>query len=90
MTLAPPDPRPEPEVDFRLLSDRRDLERLKIGFRVGAKPLSRCADGWATRAVFPTSYSARVARIAGPGAFNTLQRGLFAGMLDYAGPLRAR
>jgi 5-(hydroxymethyl)furfural/furfural oxidase len=38
--------------------------------------------------VFPTSYSARVAAIAGPGAFNTLQRGLFAGMLDYAGPLR--
>ena len=39
--------------------------------------------------VFPTTYSPRVARIAGPGAWNALQRSVFAGMLDYAGPLRS-
>jgi len=89
VTLNSTDPRTEPHVDFRMLSDWRDLERLKYGFRVGAKTLAdpRMADK--SGPVFPTSYSARVAAIAGPGALNTLQRGLFSGMLDYAGPLRS-
>jgi 5-(hydroxymethyl)furfural/furfural oxidase len=89
VTLAGPDAQTEPDVDFRLLSDMRDLERLKIGFRTGASLLTHASMAPATGPVFPTSYSARVAAIAGPGAVNTLQRGLFAGMLDYAGPLRA-
>jgi 5-(hydroxymethyl)furfural/furfural oxidase len=38
--------------------------------------------------VFPTSYSERVARIAGPGLVNAAQRRLLAAMLDYAGGLR--
>jgi len=33
VTLASPDVRTEPDVDFQLLSDWRDLERLKGGFR---------------------------------------------------------
>ena len=79
----------EPGVDFRLLSDERDFERLKLGFRTGASFLR--IRRWRSGAgpAFPTSYSARVAAIGGPGLINTLQRGVFAGMLDYAGPLRA-
>jgi 5-(hydroxymethyl)furfural/furfural oxidase len=88
VTLASPDARREPEVDFRLLSDARDFERLKIGFRKGAALLSHPHVADRAGPAFPTSYSARVAAIAAPGAFNTLQRALFAGMLDYAGPLR--
>jgi 5-(hydroxymethyl)furfural/furfural oxidase len=88
VALAGPDPRQEPEVDFRLLSDERDFERLKIGFRTGANLLSQATMAAVTGPVFPTSYSARVGAIAAPGMLNTLQRGLFAGMLDYAGPLR--
>ncbi len=89
VTLAGIDARQEPQVDFRLLSDWRDLERLKAGFRVGAGILADRKMTARSGPVFPTSYSARVAAIAGPGAFNTLQRGLFAGMLDYSGPLRS-
>jgi 5-(hydroxymethyl)furfural/furfural oxidase len=88
VTLASPDPRAEPIVDFAMLSDWRDLERLKYGFRLGAETLRDSRMDGKRGPVFPTSYSARVAAIAGPGAFNTLQRGLFSGMLDYAGPLR--
>jgi 5-(hydroxymethyl)furfural/furfural oxidase len=78
----------EPEVDFRLLSDWRDLERLKMGFRLGAKTLSDPLMDGHRGTVFPTSYSPRVAKIAGPGFVNSLQRGLFGAMLDYAGPTR--
>jgi 5-(hydroxymethyl)furfural/furfural oxidase len=86
--LASPDAREEPKVDFRLLSDDRDMERLKIGFRLGAKTLTDpLMKGWAGP-VFPTSYSPRVAKIAGGGILNSVQRGLFGAMLDYAGPLR--
>jgi 5-(hydroxymethyl)furfural/furfural oxidase len=87
--LASRDAREEPKVDFRLLSDARDMERLKLGFRLGAKTLTDpLMKGWAG-AVFPTSYSPRVAKIAGAGFLNAAQRGLFGAMLDYAGPLRS-
>jgi 5-(hydroxymethyl)furfural/furfural oxidase len=88
VTLASADPRAEPGVDFRLLSDERDLERLKEGFRVGAGALTDASMADRTGPAFPTSYSKRVAAIGAPGAFNTLQRGLFAAMLDGAGRLR--
>jgi 5-(hydroxymethyl)furfural/furfural oxidase len=88
VALTSKDVRKEPAVDFRLLSDWRDMERLKIGFRLGAMtlvdPLMRDACG----PVFPTSYSPRVAKLAGPGFVNVVQRGLFGAMLDFAGPLR--
>jgi 5-(hydroxymethyl)furfural/furfural oxidase len=88
VTLASASVRDEPLVDFRLLSDWRDMERLKIGFRLGAKTLSDpLMNGW-RGPVFPTSYSPRVAKLAGPGFVNAVQRGLFGAMLDYAGPLR--
>ena len=88
VTLASTDPRAEPHVDFRLLSDWRDMERLKAGFRLGAKLLtdpllqSRCGPA------FPTSYSERVMRVAAPGLVNAAQRRTLAAMLDFAGGLR--
>ncbi|HVB15111.1 MAG TPA: GMC family oxidoreductase N-terminal domain-containing protein [Stellaceae bacterium] len=61
--LASPDWRAEPVVEFNLLSDRRDLERLKDGFRrLGAMHLS-AALGEAVSDPFPASYSDRVRQI---------------------------
>jgi len=88
VTLRSSDPFDEPIVDFRLLSDWRDLERLKHGFRTGAAGLTHAAMDGHREIVFPTTYSPRVAKVAARGAWNTVQRGLLAGMLDYAGPLR--
>jgi 5-(hydroxymethyl)furfural/furfural oxidase len=82
------DPRTEPMVDFNLLSDERDLTRLMHGFRVGAKALLHPTMMAKAGPAFPTTYSARVAGIAAPGLWNTLQRGAFSGMLDWAGPAR--
>ena len=88
VTLRSADPFDEPIVDFRLLSDWRDLERLKHGFRTGAAGLMHASMDGHREIVFPTTYSPRVAKVAAPGAWNTLQRGVLAGLLDYAGPLR--
>ena len=61
--LASPDWRAEPVVEFNLLSDRRDLERLMDGFRrLGAMHLS-AALGEAVSDPFPASYSDRVRQI---------------------------
>ena len=90
LSLASPRADDEPIVDFNLLSDERDLERLKKAFLLGAEILTDpLLDGHCGPA-FPTSYSPRVMKVAGPGLFNQMRRGLLAAMLDYAGPARAR
>nr|WP_298690087.1 GMC family oxidoreductase N-terminal domain-containing protein [uncultured Dongia sp.] len=88
LTLASPDANVEPAVDFRMLSDWRDLERLKSALRLGASTLTDpMMDGFRDT-VFPSSYSPRVAKVAVPGVLNALQRGALAALLDGAGPLR--
>jgi 5-(hydroxymethyl)furfural/furfural oxidase len=79
----------EPNVDFAMLSDARDLERLKLALRFGAQTLAAPAMAAHRGTVFPSSYSPRVAAVAVPGAWNGLQRGALAALLDIAGPLRA-
>jgi 5-(hydroxymethyl)furfural/furfural oxidase len=88
VTLRSRDVREEPLVDFRLLSDWRDMERLKAGFRLGAGLLGDPLMARHCGPVFPTSYSERVMRLAGPGVVNAAQRRVLAAMLDGAGPLR--
>ncbi|MGO7345428.1 GMC family oxidoreductase [Rhizobium johnstonii] len=89
LKLASADPLVEPEVDFRMLSDVRDLERLKMALRMGAQTLRDPHMNSYRGVVFPSSYSPRVAKVAVPGAWNALQRGVLSAMLDLAGPLRA-
>lgn len=87
--LRSADPAEEPVVDFALLSDPRDLQRLKEGFRVAAEALQdRRLDGM-RGTVFPTSYSERVRKVSAPGAWNAFQMGLLSRLLDWAGPLRS-
>ena len=88
LTLASADARIEPSVDFRMLSDERDLERLKLALRLGADTLTDPMMNGFRDTVFPSSYSPRVAKVAAPGRLNAIQRGALAAMLDYAGPLR--
>ncbi len=89
LRLVSADPLAEPEVDFRMLSDPRDLERLKQALRLGAAALADPHMEGHRGTIFPSSYSPRVANVAVPGAWNAMQRGLLSAMLDLAGPLRA-
>jgi 5-(hydroxymethyl)furfural/furfural oxidase len=88
LRLISRDPTQEPQVDFEMLSDPRDLERLKLALRLGANTLSAPALDAQRSVVFPSSYSPRVAKVAMPGLFNGILRGLLSGLLDVAGPLR--
>ncbi|MBL8700039.1 MAG: GMC family oxidoreductase N-terminal domain-containing protein [Alphaproteobacteria bacterium] len=64
--LRSADPDAAPEVDFRLLSDRRDLERLMAAFRMAADVLADPALDGVRRVAFPTFVSDRIRRISQP------------------------
>ncbi|WP_144109890.1 GMC family oxidoreductase [Paraburkholderia sp. BCC1886] len=88
VSLASADPRDEPTVEFNMLSDPRDLERLKLALRFGATTLADPLMAKHRSALLPSSYSPRVASVAVPGLWNAVQRGLLSALLDIAGPLR--
>jgi 5-(hydroxymethyl)furfural/furfural oxidase len=89
VTLTTSDPQQEPDVRFDMLSDHRDLQRLKQALAFGAETLSAPQLADERSIVFPSSYSPRVAKVAMPGATNGVLRGLLSWLLDIAGPLKA-
>lgn len=89
VTLASRHAGDEPTVEFAMLSDPRDLERLKAAVRFGAATLADAELSAQLGPRFPSSYSPRVASVARPGAWNAIQRGTLSALLDLAGPLRA-
>ena len=86
--LASRDPGAEPVVEFNLLSDRRDLERLIDGFRM----LGRMQLSDAMRAVttdpFPAAYSDRVRKIGVVNTRNRVITGVISRLLDGPAALR--
>lgn len=80
--------RAEPTVEFNLLSDTRDLDRLKNGFRRMAalqmsEPLKAVTDN-----PFPASYSDRVRQIGVVNTKNKVLTALVAKLLDGPAALR--
>ena len=69
--LTSPDWRQEPLVEFNLLSDRRDLERLMQAFRMMGRLYATPAMQAVSTDPFPASYSERVRKI---GVVNTKNR----------------
>lgn len=79
VTLRSPDPLVPPHVDFRLLSDHRDLVRLASSFRLAATTLQAlAADGHCSQP-FPSTYSDRVRKWMRPTRLNGL-------LMGFAGP----
>ncbi|WP_448785060.1 GMC family oxidoreductase [Brucella intermedia] len=89
LTLRSANPADEPLVDFRLLSDGRDLDRLKEGFRRAADIMSDKNMHKVCGPVFPTSYSERVKKVSAPGLWNAVQLQMLSTLLDYAGQFRS-
>jgi 5-(hydroxymethyl)furfural/furfural oxidase len=88
VTLRSAQPQDVPDVDFRMLSDWRDLIRLRNAFRfVSEVAFDSELDGLRTH-VFPTNYSDRVRKVSSPGVRNQLQMGLFASILDVVPAMR--
>ena len=88
VTLNPDDPQAPPDVDFRMLSDDRDLRRLRAAFRFIASLATSDEMRKITSKVFPTNYSDRVRRVSKPGRRNELQMAAFAFALDVLPSLR--
>ncbi|WP_433850554.1 GMC family oxidoreductase [Brucella pseudogrignonensis] len=88
VSLSASDAYAEPDVDFRMLNDERDLKRLKDAVRKGSTILSDPNMREFAGTVFPSSYTPRVANVATPGTWNAFQRGTLSAILDAAGPLR--
>ncbi|HEX3523074.1 MAG TPA: GMC family oxidoreductase N-terminal domain-containing protein [Stellaceae bacterium] len=86
--LAARDWRTEPIVEFNLVSDRRDLERLMDAFRrLGAMQLSAALRG-ATSDPFPTSYTERARTSGVVNTKNKMITDVMAKLLDGPGWLR--
>jgi 5-(hydroxymethyl)furfural/furfural oxidase len=87
--LAAADWRREPIVEFNLLSDRRDLERLTDGFRrVGRMHMNPAVQA-VTSDPFPASYSERVKKVGAVNARNRLITAALAKLLDGPAALRS-
>lgn len=86
--LASRDWRSEPLVEFNLLSDKRDLDRLMSGFKLMAAVQMTDALRQVTDAPFPAAYSDRVRQIGVVNTKNKWLTRLIATMLDGPAALR--
>lgn len=87
--LTSRDWREEPLVEFNLLSDRRDLERLMQGFRMMGRLYADPAMRNVTADPFPATYSDRVRKIGVVNAKNRLLTSLLGPLLDGPAALRS-
>ena len=86
--LASRDPRAEPVVEFNLLSDKRDLDRLMSGFRKMATLQMSAPLKAVTDVPFPASYSDRVRKIGVVNTKNKVITAIAAAMMDGPAALR--
>ena len=80
--LASADWRAEPIVEFNLLSDRRDLERLMDGFRRAGRMQMSPAMRAVTTDPFPASYTERVKKVGEVNTKNRLLTTVLAKLMD--------
>jgi len=86
--LASRDPSAEPIVEFNLLSDRRDLDRLASGFRKMAGLQMSAPVKAVTDKPFPASYTDRVRKIGVVNSRNKVLTAIAAALMDGPAALR--
>jgi 5-(hydroxymethyl)furfural/furfural oxidase len=86
--LESPDWREAPEVDFNLLSDPRDMARMKQGFFLLAKAFAHPEVAALTDNPFPACYTDRARQAGAVSAKNRLMMALFARLIDGPKALR--
>ena len=79
-----------PDIDFRMLSDPRDLARLMASFRFSVRLLTGAMQAGAVREIFPTSYSAQIKRLLRPRPRNMALMAVAAPLMDAHAGLRRR
>jgi len=86
--LSSRDPLAEPIVEFNLLSDRRDLDRLMSGFRKMADLQMSAPLRAVTDKPFPASYSDKVRKIGVVNTKNRILTSIAAALMDGPAALR--
>jgi 5-(hydroxymethyl)furfural/furfural oxidase len=87
--LASRNPLAEPVVQFNLLSDKRDLDRLMSGFRMTAAMQMNASLKAVTDKPFPASYSDRVRKIGVVNTKNKIFTAIAAALMDGPAALRS-
>jgi len=82
------DPEAEPDVDFNMCSDPRDLDRLVTGTRMMIRLQESAALKESVHDIFPISYSDRARRAAVYSTFNKVQTWIGGQLMDASGPIR--
>lgn len=86
--LSSADPSAEPDVDFALLSDSRDFERMKDAIRRMAEIFTDPVLSAIARDPFPSCYSEAVRRIGKVTTKNKILTSILAAIMDGPSPLR--
>ena len=78
------------EIDFRMLSDPRDMARLKEGFRMGVRALTSAPLKGVVLDIFPAGFSSRIRALTRPSVRNGMVMAVAGPLMDYHAGLRRR
>jgi len=78
------------EIDFRMLSDPRDMLRLKQAFRIGVRAMNAAKQAGAVLDVFPSGYSPRVRELTRPSLRNAAITAVAAPLMDRVTGIRQK
>jgi 5-(hydroxymethyl)furfural/furfural oxidase len=76
------------EIDFRMLSDPRDMARLKQAFRIGVRAMTAAKQAGVVLDVFPSGYSPRIRELMRPGKRNAVITAVAAPLMDRSHGIR--
>jgi 5-(hydroxymethyl)furfural/furfural oxidase len=85
---ASPDKRSD--IDFRMLSDPRDMARLKEAFRIGVRAMTAAQRAGVVLDVFPSGYSPRIRELTRPGKRNAAITAVAAPLMDRSDAIRRK
>jgi 5-(hydroxymethyl)furfural/furfural oxidase len=86
----PASPERRAEIEFRMLSDPRDMTRLKAGFRMGVRAMSAAPMAAAVLDIFPSGYSMRIRKLLRPTWVNGAMMAVAAPLMAGNAALRRR
>jgi 5-(hydroxymethyl)furfural/furfural oxidase len=78
------------EIDFRMLSDPRDMVRLKQAFRIGLRAMLAAVRRGVVLDIFPSGFSPRIRELTRPTRRNAMLAATVAPLMDYSGDIRRR
>ena len=85
---ASPDKRSD--IDFRMLSDPRDMARLKAGFRMGVRAMLAAKKAGVVLDIFPNAFSPRIRELTRPTRRNAVMTAIAAPLMDRSTGIRQR